>query len=46
MKKIISVVCCTAIIACAVAQTKSSDKPVYKDAKAPIDQRISDLLKE
>jgi len=45
MKKIISVVCCTAIIACAVAQTKSSDKPVYKDAKAPIDQRISDLLK-
>ena len=45
MKKIISVVCCTAIIACAVAQTKSSDKPVYKDAKAPIDQRINDLLK-
>jgi beta-glucosidase len=45
MKKIISLVCCMAIIACTFAQTKSTEKPVYKDAKASIDQRISDLLK-
>ena len=45
MKKIISLFCCIAIISCLFAQTKSTDKPVYKDAKAPIDQRISDLLK-
>ena len=45
MKKIISIVCCMAIIVCTFAQTKLTDKPVYKDAKASIDQRITDLLK-
>ena len=34
-----------AIIVCTFAQTKLTDKPVYKDAKASIDQRITDLLK-
>ncbi len=34
-----------AIISCSFAQTKASEKAVYKDAKAPIEQRVSDLLK-
>ena len=34
-----------AIISCSFAQTKASEKAVYKDAKAPIEQRVSDLIK-
>lgn len=45
MKKIIAFACFATIVHCAFAQTGPIDKPIYKDPKVKIEDRIADLLK-